>query len=383
MPEALPLQPGDPHRLGVYEITGRLGVGEQGAVFLGKAPKARAVAVKLLHVRLSGEPVARSRFAGAFAAARKVSGFCTAAILDADVEGDRPYVVSECVDGPSLQQLVDEEGRRGDAVAERLAIGTAIALAAVHRAGALHHDLKPGNILLGRDGPRMSDFGIARALEAVNAAPAGRISEDPAYKAPEQLSGQGIGPAADVFAWAGTMLFAVTGKAPFGDDSPSEVMQRIVYDDPDLSEVPDSLREVMADALAKDPSDRPTAKKVLGRLLDESGPLAARMPASMVDEGRALASGSVPTPQSRALEAPAPVSQPGRPPQPAPPRSPMGAPPPPPSGAPHTFAPAPGNASNAEALGQSMPGPAPQQGIPLASPVPFTLPQPGAPFQHP
>ncbi|QXJ22730.1 protein kinase [Actinomadura graeca] len=299
MPEALPLQPGDPRRLGAYEITGRLGVGEQGAVFLGKDASAGVVAVKLLHVRLSGEPVARSRFASAFTKARKVSGFCTAAILDADVEGDRPYVVSEWIDGPSLQQLVDEEGVRGSAVVERLAIGTAVALAAVHRAGALHHDLKPGNILLGRSGPRMSDFGIARALEAVNATPAGRVTEDPSYKAPEQLSGQGIGPAADVFAWASTMLFAATGKPPFGEDSPSEVMQRIVYDDPDLSAIPDSLREVMADALAKAPAERPSARRILKRLLEEGSELVDRMPASMVDEGRALAAGATSEPSTK------------------------------------------------------------------------------------
>ncbi|WP_067451729.1 serine/threonine protein kinase [Actinomadura macra] len=309
MPEALPLQPGDPRRLGAYEITGRLGVGEQGAVFLGRDAAGGVVAVKLLHVRLSGEPVARSRFASSFTKARKVSGFCTAAILDADVEGDRPYVVSEWVDGPSLQQLVDEEGVRGGAVVERLAVGTAVAIAAVHRAGALHHDVKPGNVLLGRSGPRMSDFGIARALEAVNATPAGRVTEDPTYKAPEQLSGQGIGPAADVFAWASTMLFAVTGKPPFGEDSPSEIMQRIVYDDPDLSAVPDSLREVMADAFAKSPSERPSARRILKRLLEESGDLIDRMPASMVEEGRALAAGATSSPD-QAPKPPAPAAAP-------------------------------------------------------------------------
>lgn len=294
MPEALPLQPGDPRRLGSYEITGRLGVGEQGAVFCGRDPAGYQVAVKVLHVRLSGEPVARSRFTGAFSAARKVTGFCTAAILDADVEGDRPFVVSEWVDGPSLQRLVDEEGPRGGAVVERVAVGMAVAIAAVHRAGALHHNLKPGNVLLGRDGPRLSDFGIARALEAVNVAFSGQITEDPSYKAPEQLSGRGIGPSADVFAWASTILFAATGRPPFGTGSPSEVMQRVVYDDVDLAGVPDSLREVLSDAFVKDPADRPAAKELLQRLLNENGPLAARMPSSMVAEGRALASTAAP-----------------------------------------------------------------------------------------
>lgn len=306
MPEALPLQPGDPRRLGSFEITGRLGVGEQGAVFLGRDPSGGSVAVKVLHVRLSGEPVARSRFTGAFSAARKVSGFSTAAILAADVDGDRPYVVSEWVDGPSLQQLVDEEGLRGGAVVERLAVGMAVALAAVHRAGALHHNLKPGNVLLGRDGPKMSDFGIARALEAVNVAFTGHITEDPSYKAPEQLSGMGIGPAADVFAWASTLLFAATGRPPFGEGTPHEVMQRIVYDEADLSGVPDSLRDVLTSALAKDPAERPTAPQVLERLLGADSPLPGRMPSSMVEEGRALAAGRAAQPEAHPRSQPQP-----------------------------------------------------------------------------
>jgi serine/threonine protein kinase len=318
MPEALPLQPGDPLRLGSFEITGRLGVGEQGAVFLGRDRAGGHVAVKVLHVRLSGEPVARSRFTGAFSSARKVSGFCTAAILAADVDGDRPYVVSQWVDGPSLQQLVDEEGVRGGAVVERLAVGMAVALAAVHRAGALHHNLKPGNVLLGRDGPRMSDFGIARALEAVNVSFTGHMTEDPSYKAPEQLSGMGIGPAADVFAWASTLVFAATGKPPFGDGSPQQVMRRIVYDQADLSAVPDSLRDVLASALAKDPAERPTAPQVLDRLLGPSSPLPSRMPPSMVEEGRALAAGR--------------GAQQNVPPTVPPPRPPMGTPAPPMAG---------------------------------------------------
>ncbi|WP_329096653.1 serine/threonine protein kinase [Actinomadura citrea] len=328
MPEALPLQPGDPRRLGSFEITGRLGVGEQGAVFLGGDPSGRPVAVKVLHVRLSGEPVARSRFADAFAPARKVSGFCTAAILHADVEGDRPYVVSEWVDGPSLQQLVDEEGVRGAVVVERVAIGMAIALAAVHRAGAVHHDLKPGNVLLGRDGPRMSDFAIAHAMEAVNVAFRGHMTEDPGYKSPEQLSGMGIGPAADVFAWASTVLFAAAGKPPFGEGSPSEVMQRIVYDEADLSELPDSLREVVTAALAKDPAERPMARTILERLLGRGSSLAERLPASMVEEGRALATGvMVRHTLPRVTPPPRPPMDAPRPPMDAP-GSPMGAAPP-------------------------------------------------------
>ncbi|MEU8302447.1 serine/threonine-protein kinase [Actinomadura sp. NPDC048955] len=359
MPEALPLQPGDPRRLGSFEITGRLGVGEQGAVFLGSDPSGRPVAVKVLHVRLSGEPVARSRFADAFAPARKVTGFCTAAILHADVEGDRPYVVSEWVDGPSLQQLVDEEGVRGVVVVERVAIGMAVALAAVHRAGAVHHDLKPGNVLLGRHGPRLSDFAIAHAMEAVNVAFRGHMTEDPAYKSPEQLSGMGIGPAADVFAWASTVLFAASGRPPFGEGSPSEVMQRIVYDEADLSEVPDSLREVVEAALAKDPAERPMARTILERLLGKGSALSERLPTSMVEEGRALATGvmvrhNLPR-----------VTPPPRPPRGAP-GNPMGAAPP------AGFTPSPAMPPG------PVPGPPPAP-VPGPPPAPVPGPPPGSP----
>ncbi|MEO3825675.1 serine/threonine-protein kinase [Actinomadura sp. B10D3] len=321
MPEALPLQPGDPRRLGSYEIAGRLGVGEQGAVFLGRDPSGVPVAVKVLHVRLSGEPVARARFAEAFTSARKVSGFYTAAILDADVEDDLPYVVSEWVGGPTLQQLVNEEGPRGGVVVERVAVGVAIALAAVHRAGAVHHNLKPGNVLLSRSGPKMGDFGIVHAMEAVNVSFSGHITEDPAYRSPEQLSGTGIGPATDVFAWASTLLFAATGRPPFGEGSPSEVMQRIMYEDADLSGVPMSLRDALTGALAKNPAERPTAKELLAKLLDAKGALVTRLPFGMVEEGRAVlspprATPDVPSPAAFASAPSTPPPVPSTPPGP-------------------------------------------------------------------
>ncbi|WP_019632170.1 serine/threonine protein kinase [Actinomadura atramentaria] len=319
MPEALPLQPGDPRTLGGYAITGRIGVGEHGAVFAGRAGDGRPVAVKLLHVPLDGRPVAGARFAGAFAAARRVSGFCAAEILAAGTEGDRAYVVGEFVDGPSLAALVADEGPRGPAVLERLAVGTAVALAAVHRAGAVHHDFRPANVLLGPDGPRVTDVALRGALEAVGAVPEGTSG----YQAPEQLGGAGAGAPADVFGWGATLLFAAAGAPPFGAGPPAETAQRVLYDDPDLAPLPEPLRGVVADALAKSPADRPTAARVLERLLDD-GALAARLPAPLAAEARALAglpspmggtppAVPVPAPAAPALAAPAPAPAPPAP----------------------------------------------------------------------
>src|ERR671914_1529531 len=196
MPQATPLLPGDPERLGAYELTGRLGEGGQGMVFLGTAPAddpgdggpGVPVAVKLLHARLSTDAKARSRFAAEVAVAQRVAPFCTAPILDADVEGDTPYIVSEYIDGPSLQDVVSRQGPRTGTALHRLAVGTITALTAIHQAGVVHRDLKPSNVLLAADGPRVIDFGIARALDATGTLSSTAIGT-PAYMAPEQISG--------------------------------------------------------------------------------------------------------------------------------------------------------------------------------------------------
>lgn len=274
MPEGLPLQPGDPAELGGHRLLRRLGEGNQGVVFLGRSPSGEQVAVKLLHARMANDPGARERFVRELSAAKKVARFCTAQVLDADLAGDHPYIVSEYVDGRPLRERILAEGPRTGGALERLAIGTLTALAAIHRAGVVHRDFNPHNVLLGPDGPRVIDFGIARALGATGTRESNRAGT-PSYMAPEQITDGEIGPAADMFAWSSTIVFAGTGRPPFGNDSVHAVMERILREEPDLSALPEPLRSVVAACLAKDPSRRPTAQEAQAGLLGhDSGAVA-------------------------------------------------------------------------------------------------------------
>jgi predicted Ser/Thr protein kinase len=270
MPEGRPLKPGDPARLGSYTLTARLGEGGQGVVYLGESESGDQVAVKLLRADLADDDTARTRFLRELEAVKRVARFCTAQVLDADVEGDRPYIVSEYVPGPSLAQLVSSDAPRSGADLERLAIGTVTALVAIHQAGIVHRDFKPQNVLIGADGPRVIDFGIARALDAAATMTNSAIGT-PAYMAPEQLLAKEITPAADLFSWASTMVYAATGQAPFGQDTVMAVIHRIVNEPPDLGAMEEPLRGIVADCLAKEPEDRPPTQTLLMRLLGEEG----------------------------------------------------------------------------------------------------------------
>ncbi|MFI0407773.1 ABC transporter substrate-binding protein [Actinomadura sp. 3N508] len=268
--EVTPLRAGDPSRLGAYTLTGLLGEGGQGTVYLGEDEPGHRVAVKLLHARFSGDPKARARFAAEVAVAKRVSAFCTARVLDSDVEGDRPYIVSEYIDGPPLSRVVSEQGPRRGTDLDRLAIGTMTALAAIHQAGVVHRDFKPANVLLAPDGPRVIDFGIARALDATGTMSSTAVGT-PAYMAPEQISGARVGPAADVFAWGATMVHAATARPAFGHDSIPAVMHRILNLPPDLGDLHAPLRQIVADCLSKDPALRPASQRVLAHLLELAG----------------------------------------------------------------------------------------------------------------
>ncbi|XVQ08942.1 ABC transporter substrate-binding protein [Spirillospora sp. CA-255316] len=310
MPEITPLRVGDPDRLGPYRLVGLLGEGGQGSVFLGEesppdddAPPGEAsaasedsdsdqdagegkgesesggagrggrrVAIKLLHARLSGDARARARFAAELRVAQRVAAFCTARILDSDVEGDRPYIVSEYIDGPPLSQVLAAEGPRSGADLDRLAIGTMTALAAIHQAGVVHRDFKPANVLLAPDGPRVIDFGIARALDATGTLSSTAVGT-PAYMAPEQITGAPVGPQADIFAWGATMIYAANGRPAFGQDSIPAVMHRILNFPPDLGSLGEPLRGLVQACLTKQAAHRPSSQQVLIHLLHLAGSL--------------------------------------------------------------------------------------------------------------
>lgn len=281
MPEPRPLNPGDPTHIGAYRIVGRLGQGGQGTVYLGES-ESGPVAVKILHERHAADEDARERLLREVEAARKVPAFCTARVLEVGLFGDLPYVVSEYIDGESLDRRVKTRGPLDPGALERLAIGTATALVAIHSAGIVHRDFKPANVLLSSDGPRVVDFGIARAIDLVTSSVS--VAGTPPYMSPEQFSGEGIGTASDIFSWGGTMIFAATGRLPFGEGSMFAIVNRVLHQEPDLSGLPESLLPIVAACMAKNPDDRPTARDLLMRLITGS----AAVPAAPASENELL-----------------------------------------------------------------------------------------------
>ncbi|MGI5039575.1 serine/threonine-protein kinase [Streptomyces sp. JAC128] len=275
---------GDPQRIGTYRLLGRLGAGGMGQVFLARSDRGRTVAIKLVRPELAEQQQFRDRFRAEVQAARKVGGSWTAPVLDAGVDDAVPWVATGYVAGPSLHRIVS--GRPGAPVAESgaygplpgrsvrlLGAGLAGALQDIHRAGLIHRDLKPSNVLVTIDGPRVIDFGIARALDTVadgGLTRTGAMIGSPGFMAPEQVRGERVTTACDVFCLGSVLAYAATGRLPFGaaDSRIHALMYRIAQEEPDLTGVPADLVDVIRDCLEKDPAARPSTEAVLERLGD-------------------------------------------------------------------------------------------------------------------
>jgi serine/threonine protein kinase len=257
------LKPGDPQLIGPYRLVGQLGSGGMGRVFLGLSAGGRPVAVKVIRAELAADQEFRVRFGREVAAARRVSGLFTALVVDADVDGPVPWLATAYVAGPSLSEAVTSHGPMSVQSVLALAAGLAEGLSAIHAAGVVHCDLKPSNVLLSQDGPRVIDFGISRAAEVVSVAGAGQVVGSPGFMSPEQATGEKIGPPSDVFSLGAVLTFAATGGGPFGQGSRPELAYRLVYLAPSLRGLPAALRPLVERCLAKDPRQRPTADEVL------------------------------------------------------------------------------------------------------------------------
>ena len=260
------LSAGDPREVGPYRLTGVLGSGGMGRVFLALSPGGRPVAVKVVKAELAADPEFRARFRREVTAARSVSGLYTAPVVDADLEGPVPWLATAYVDGPSLAQAVSGDGPLPAASLPALAAGLAEALAAIHRGGLVHRDLKPSNILLAADGPRVIDFGISHAAETTTLTVTGQYLGSPGFLSPEQAEGRDVTPATDIFSLGAVLTFAATGAGPFGAGSLPALVYRVVHAAPELDGVPDEIKPLVAQCLAKQPADRPTASALLASL---------------------------------------------------------------------------------------------------------------------
>ncbi|MFD6231385.1 protein kinase [Streptomyces sp. NPDC060232] len=258
-----PLGPDDPTTVAGYRLGARLGAGGMGKVYLSHTPGGRPVAIKVIRPEFAEDPEFRRRFAQETRSAQRVQGLYTAPVIDADTDGPRPWLATAYVPGPSLAAAVSAHGPLPVETVLLLVAGIAEALQVIHGAGIVHRDLKPSNVLLAADGPRVIDFGIAHAADATSLTGSGVFVGTPAFMAPEQAAGRGVGPATDVFALGQVAAYAAVGAPPFGEGPSHGVLYRIVHEEPELSGVPPRLSELVTRCLAKDPADRPSVAEVI------------------------------------------------------------------------------------------------------------------------
>jgi serine/threonine protein kinase len=286
-----PLRRWDPERIGPYVILGRLGAGAMGQVYLGRSAAGRLVAVKTIKVELAEEAGFRTRFAQEVAAARRVSGFFTAAVVEADPDADLPWLATAYVPAPSLARLVAVCGPLPVTSVRWLAAGCAEALESIHGVGLVHRDLKPSNVLIASDGPRVIDFGVARAAERMGVTTSRGTVGTPAYMAPEQARDTHQASAAsDVYALGATLVFAATGHPPYQGDTVMDVLSRLATEEPDLAGLPGELTGLVTACLQRVPRERPTSSAVLARLgqFTETGAGAAGEHSYLPDEAMVL-----------------------------------------------------------------------------------------------
>ncbi|MEE1931011.1 serine/threonine-protein kinase [Streptomyces sp. TRM 70351] len=267
-----PLGAEDPRTIGGYRLLRRIGAGGMGRVYLGRSRGGRTVAVKVVHAHFAADEQFRARFRREVEAARRVGGDWTAPVLDADPDAATPWVATGYVAGPDLHDAVARHGALPGDAARALGAGLAEALATVHARGLVHRDVKPSNVLLTLDGPRLIDFGIARATDATASLTATGVSVgSPGYMAPEQVLGREVHAAADVFSLGAVLAFAATGRPPFPGDSPAALLYKVAHEEPGLSGLDGDLREVAAACLAKEPAARPAVTEVAARLAGAGG----------------------------------------------------------------------------------------------------------------
>ncbi|GGP34641.1 serine/threonine-protein kinase [Streptomyces melanogenes] len=323
---------GDPQRIGAYRILARLGAGGMGQVYLARSDRGRTVAVKLVRQELAEKEEFRGRFRQEVQAARRVGGQWTAPVLDADTDAPTPWVATGYVAGPSLHTIVSKtHGPLPEHSVRVLARGLTHALQDIHTAGLIHRDLKPSNVLITIDGPRVIDFGIARALETVTdggLTRTGALVGSPGFMAPEQVRGDRITPACDVFCLGSVLAYAASGKLPFGgsDSGVHALMFRIAQEPPELDGVPEALRELVRDCLHKTPEDRPALAAILERLGPEDASTGPWLPGPLIAElgSHAVQLLEVENPEGGTAQTPVPPP----PPMPAlPPSSPAPTPP--------------------------------------------------------
>ncbi|AQT76407.1 serine/threonine-protein kinase [Streptomyces sp. fd1-xmd] len=278
----------DPRVVGSFRLHRRLGAGGMGVVYLGSDRRGQRVALKVIRPDLAEDQEFRSRFAREVSAARRIRGGCTARLVAADLEAERPWFATQYVPGPSLHDKVAEDGPL--TAAQIAAVGAALSegLVAVHEAGVVHRDLKPSNILLSPKGPRIIDFGIAWATGASTLTHVGTAVGSPGFLAPEQVRGAAVTPATDVFALGATLAYAATADSPFGHGSSEVMLYRVVHEEPHLQGVPDALAPLVQACLAKDPEERPSTLQLSMRLKE----IAAR-------EAQGLSDGRPPAQRAR------------------------------------------------------------------------------------